>query len=320
MLSRKRRLKTPSADKPKQLAKAGVEKSARMSHFVQSAAVGLLRAIRDSWNGFFERRVPMMAAALAFYFLLGLIPFLFILAATSGYFLKNNPAMYEQLALTLKDLLPPGWGEGVLTSVENAASNWHTLGGVGLATLFLVAMGLFDALDEGINAVMGTKKKVGFVTGRIISFAYVVGAILFFSMAAVAGYSLNLFGELPFFQQYPKLIELPGRYFSTWVFAVFMVALYMTLPVKTPKWWRAIIVALAVTGAWTMLQELGTIVTAGIMRRQAIYGALAGAAVFLTWMYLLALLILLGARILDFWRGNDGDDKSASEENPKASP
>ena len=35
---------------------------------------------------------------------------------------------------------------------------------------------------------------------------------------------------------------------------------------------------------------------------QPMGGALAGAAVFLTWMYLLAFLILLGARILDFWR------------------
>lgn len=298
-------MKDSSKHKVVEALAAGARTPGRAARIFRSALVSFVRAVQAAWDGFFERRVPMMAAGLAFYFLLGLIPFLFIIAATSGYFLKNNPGIYAQMAATVKDLLPPGSEDRVLGTIHTAAGNWQALGGVGLITLVLVAMGLFDALDESINAVMGAKKKVGFLTGRLLSFAYVVGAILFFSMAAAAGYSLQLFGELPFFQHYPKLIELPGRYFSTWVFAIFLVALYITLPVKTPRLWRAVVTALAVTGAWTLLQKLGTFITAGITRRQAIYGALAGAAVFLTWMYLLAMLILLGARILDFWRGVD---------------
>jgi len=282
-----------------------VSRSKKAGGIARAALIGLVRAVRDGWHGFFERRVPMMAAALAFYFMLGLIPFLFIMAATSGYFMKNNPGISDQVASTVTQLLPPGIGASVLASIASAATNWQGLGALGLFTLMLVAMGLFDALDEGINAVMGTKKKVGFLTGRIISFAYVVGGIVFFSLAATAGYSLKLFAALPFFQDHPALIEILGRYFSEWVFAIFLLALYMTLPVKTPKLIHAIIIALAVAGAWAILQNLGTFITAGITRRQAIYGALAGAAVFLTWMYLLAILILLGARILDFWRGPD---------------
>ena len=57
-------------------------------------------------------------------------------------------------------------------------------------------------------------------------------------------------------------------------------------------------------------------VTAGLSRRQAIYGALGGAAVFLTWMYLLAFLILLGARILDFWRGGPPEPPADANEEP----
>lgn len=245
----------------------------------------------------------MMAAGLAFYFLLGLIPFVFLVAATSGYFLRTNPALIHQIDANILTLLPPGIGEKLLLQIQGAASNWQAFGLLGLVSLVIVSMGLFDALDEGINAVMGTHKKVGFFTGRIISLAYIVGAILFFSIAAVAGYSLNLLGTIPFFQKNPTAIEMAGKGFSAWVFAAFMLVLYMTLPVKTPKLLHAVVISLAVTGAWTVLQKLGTVVTAGLSRRQAIYGALGGAAVFLTWMYLLGLLILLGARILDFWRG-----------------
>jgi membrane protein len=269
----------------------------------KATIVGLFRAIQRAWDGFFERRVPMMAAGLAFYFLLGFIPFVFLVAATSGYFLRTNPELLHQIDASILTLLPPGIGERILVEIQGAAANWQAFGLLGLVSLVLVSMGLFDALDEGINAVMGTHKKVGFFTGRIISLAYIVGAILFFSVAAVAGYTLNLMETLPFFQENPAVTEMAGKGFSAWVFAAFMLGLYMTLPVKTPKLFHAVVISLAVTGAWAVLQKLGTYVTAGLSRRQAIYGALGGAAVFLTWMYLLGLLILLGARILDFWRG-----------------
>lgn len=280
------------------------DSATRAAFSTKAAVIGLVHAVRSAWNGFFDRRVPMMAAGLAFYFLLGLVPFLFLVAATSGYFLSTSPGILAQINEALLTMLPPGMGEMLLAQVQSAAKNWQALGAAALFSLIPIAMGLFDGLDESINAVMGSKKKVGFLKGRIISFAYIVGAILFFSIAAVAGYALKLFEAVPFFQRHPAVIEVFGKYFSVWVFAVFLLALYMTLPVKTPKLIHAIVVALAVTGAWSILQKLATFITAGISRRQAIYGVLGGAAVFLTWMYLLAMLILLGARILDFWRGS----------------
>ena len=271
----------------------------RLAYFFR----GIGATIHRSWTGLYERRIPLMSAGLAFYFLLGLIPFLFIMAATAGYFLKNNPGIYNELSTTVIEFFPQGIGDKLLPHIGGAAENWQAFGLLGLAAMFLVAMGLFDALDDGVNAAMGTRKKVGFLTGRVISLAYVVGGILFFSMAAGASYTLKLFAALPFFQKHPGLVEMPGRYFSVWVFAVFLFALYMTLPVRQPKFLHALIVAVAVTCVWSILQKLGTYITAGITRRQAVYGALAGAAVFLTWMYLLAFVILLGARILDFLRG-----------------
>jgi membrane protein len=289
---------------PREIGKEVGKEATKAAESARASFVDLLHAIPKAWDGFlFERRVPMMAAGLAFYFILGLIPFLFLFAATSGYFLKANPAMLAQVNANVLELLPPVVGETLLSQIERAASNWQALGLAGLVSLVFVAMGLFDGLDEGMNAVMGTRKKIGFLKGRILSLAYIVGAIVFFSMTAAAGYSLNLLETLPFFQKNPAFIEFVGKYFSSWVFALFLFILYMTLPIKTPRFFQAAVIALAVAGAWSLLQRLGTIVTAGLSRRQAIYGALGGTAVFLTWMYLLAFLILLGARILDFWRG-----------------
>lgn len=304
---------------PREIGKEVGKEATKAAESARASFVDLLHAIPRAWDGFlFERRVPMMAAGLAFYFILGLVPFLFLFAATSGYFLRVNPGILAQVDANVLEILPPVVGETLLSQIERAASNWQALGLAGLVSLIFVAMGLFDGLDEGMNAVMGTRKKIGFFKGRILSLAYILGAILFFSVAATAGYSLNLLAALPVFQKNPAMIDFVGRYFSSWVFALFLFILYMTLPIKTPKLLHAAVIALAVAGAWSMLQRLGTFVTAGLSRRQAIYGAVGGTAVFLTWMYLLAFLILLGARILDFWRGTPPGaapaEKAAPEE------
>jgi membrane protein len=293
---------------PREIGKEVGKEATKAAKSAKESFFDLLHAIPRAWDGFlFERRVPMMAAGLAFYFVLGLVPFLFLLAATSGYFLRVNPGIQAEVNSTVLELLPSVMGDRLLSQIERAASNWQALGLAGLVSLVFVAMGLFDALDEGINAVMGTRRKVGFFKGKVLSLAYILGAIIFFSIAAASGYSLNLLEQLPAFQKNPGLIEFVDQYFSSWVFALFLFVLYMTLPVKTPRLIRAALIALAVAGVWSLLQRLGTFVTAGLSRRQAIYGALGGAAVFLTWMYLLAFLILLGARILDFWRGAPPD-------------
>ncbi len=287
----------------KEIGKEVGEEATKAARETKEGFVGLLRAIPQAWDGFlFERRVPMMAAGLAYFFLLGLVPFLFLLAAVSGYVMRTNPDLIQQIDANVLEFLPPVVGERLFLQIENAAANWQAFGLLGLGSLVIVAMGLFDALDEGINAVMGARKKVGFLKGRILSLAYIVGAMLFFSVAAAAGYSLNLLEALPIFQKNPAVIPFVGKYFSAWVFGVFLFILYMTLPVKTPKAAYAVVISLAVTGGWSVLQELGTYVTAGLSKRQVLYGALGGTALFITWMYLLAFLILLGARILDFWR------------------
>ena len=301
-------MKKPFPDRssldPIEVGKEVGKEATKAAKSAREQFLGLIDATRRAWDGFFERRVPMMAAGLAYYFILGLVPFFFLFAATSGYFLRANPAVFARINANLLEIFPSVFGENLLSQVENAAANWEAFGLLGLVSLVLVAMGLFDGLDEGINAVMGTRKKIGFFKGRILSLAYIIGAMLFFSVAAAAGYSLNLLEALPVFQKNPALLQLAGTFLPAWVFAIFLFILYMTLPVKTPTALHAAVISLGVTGAWTVLQRLGTFVTAGLSRRQAIYGALGGTAVFLTWMYLLAFLILLGARILDFWRGS----------------
>jgi uncharacterized BrkB/YihY/UPF0761 family membrane protein len=76
----------------------------------------------------------------------------------------------------------------------------------------------------------------------------------------------------------------------------------MAIPVRTPRWYRAVIVSFVVAGVWAYLQRIGASLTVSITQKHAIYGALAGGTVFLTWMYMFAMIVLMGATVLDVWR------------------
>jgi membrane protein len=258
---------------------------------------------------YIRRLVPMMAAGVAFYFLLGLVPFLFITLAIAGYVFRHNPQAYDYLSDTLLGLLPPGLGEKILSQISSTAASWQAFGVLGLISLFFVSMGLFESIDWGINGAMGTRKKVGFLKGRLIFLAYLGGAILFFSIAAVADYVVQIILAAPALETFSAYVHIPRRAYSMAAFSVFILILYVTVPVRTPKILRAAVVALGVSVVWALVQKLGASVTVYITRRHAIYGALAGGTVFLTWMYLLAMLILLGATVLELWERAAGRRK-----------
>lgn len=269
---------------------------------MQQTVLTAVRRVGEVWVCYNQRLVPMMASGVAFWLLLGMIPFLFITTAAAGYVFRRNPGALNNLAETLLTLLPPGLGERTLSQLDIAVANWQTFGLLGIVALWFVSMGLFEALDWGINGAMGTRKKVGFLKGRLIFIAYVAGAVIFFSLAAVADYMFKLMMAAPALAEFAQRIHIPRRTVSMASFFVFLFILYELVPVRTPRWTRGVVIALGIASVWALLQYLGAEITVYVSRRHAVYGALAGGALFLTWMYMLAVLILLGATILDVWQ------------------
>lgn len=256
-----------------------------------------LRALGTLWVGFDRRLGPLLSAAVAFYFLLGLIPVLFLTAAAASFFLGQNPQAFQALEHSLLGFLPPGLGKEIFGQIQAAATQWKAFGAFGILSLFFVAMGLFDALDVGVNRMMDLRKHVGFLRGRLLSLLYVLGALAFFSMAGVADYIVAVLSPmLPV-----RLLGPLGQLVTFLAFALFLLIVYQVFPSRRPTFARSTGVAVGVAVAWFGLQRFGTWITAGVLKRQAIYGILAGATIFLTWMYLLAFLILMGARILAIW-------------------
>jgi uncharacterized BrkB/YihY/UPF0761 family membrane protein len=171
---------------------------------------------------FGQRLVPLMAAGLAFHLLLGLIPFLFITTATAGFFFKNQPISESNLYDTLLGLLPPGAGEAVLGNITALVQSWQGFGVLGLVSLFFVAAGVCVSLEWSIIGAMGSRRKVGFLHRRLLTLAYVMGAMLFFSVAAVGDYAFQLLVAAPGLSELSSLFHIPRRAWSIGAFTVFV--------------------------------------------------------------------------------------------------
>jgi membrane protein len=263
------------------------------------------------WRCYTRRLVPMMAAGVAFWFLLGLIPFLLIATSVSGYVFRTNPEWFHSMSTNILAVLPPGLGAKVLGTVDSTVAGWQTFGFLGIIALLFVSMGLFESIDWGINGAMGTAKRMGFIKGRLVFMAYVFGTIIFMSLGAVAVYTVNLVLAIPAFE--PIRSHIPRRTFSMAGIWLYIYILYLTIPVRTPKWYRALIVAFVAAGVWTYLQKIGASLTVSITKKHAIYGALAGGTVFLTWMYMFAMIVLMGATVMDVWRRMRADPPEPCE-------
>jgi membrane protein len=264
------------------------------------------------WQCYTRRLVPFMAAGIAFYFLLGLIPFLFITTAVSGLLFRRNPEAFSSLSQNMLAILPPGLGDRILVTLASTVDSWHTFGALGLVALILVSMGLFESIDWGINGAMGATKRISFIKSRLLFMAYVFGAVVFLSLGAVADYTVSIVLAAPAFE--PITSHIPRRTLSMAGIGLFLFILYLTIPVKIPKWYRALIVAFAVASIWALIQLMGAELTVYITRRHAIYGALAGGTFFLTWMYMFSMLILMGATVLDVWRRMTCDPPETSDD------
>ena len=245
--------------------------------------------------------VDQLAAGIAYFGFLALVPVLLLATAIAGFVLDDAEAQ-RTVATAVSSALPglegavePG---GPLdTLLSTLVRRRGQLGLVGAVSLLWVALRLAASLMAGVELAFGTARSKG-VVARLRQLA-ALGAL---AVVIVVGFVASgvASGLLPF---------LPGAALTVVTFAVgagfdlllFLVA-YRVLSAPevvdaTGSAWRVHLPG-AVLGAvgWTALKVFGaTYVGIRLQSAGAVYGTLAGVATVLVLLYLMARLFLTGA-------------------------
>ncbi|HEY9658039.1 MAG TPA: YihY/virulence factor BrkB family protein, partial [Allocoleopsis sp.] len=214
--------------------------------------VNLLKETAQEWN---QDKVPLYAAALAYYTVFSLAPLLLIAITIAGSVFGEEAAQGE-LVRQIQGMVGKEGAEAIQTMIANTqkpGSGGVVASTIGVITLLLGAPGVFGQLQESLNAMWEVKPKPNqgwksFLQSRFLSFAMVlvIGFLLLVSLilsAVLTGVG-NFFGGL--IPGYAAIGQALNFVISFIVITVLFAAIYKFLPdVKVP--WRNLWVGSAVT-------------------------------------------------------------------------
>ena len=269
-----------------------------------------------------EHNLTLIAAGVAFYGFLALVPAL--VAFISIYGLVADPDDVARQVEDVASALPQEVQDFLvfqLTSIANASSSSVSFTLV-IAILLALwsASGGMAALITGLHVTHEQDEPKSFATKRGKALGLSLGAVIFLSIV------IFTIAALP-----PLLSEAglgtPGRIalaILRWpLLAIVMLVgiglLYRFAVKDSPKGWLGVVTpgAVVATVGWVLVSALFAVYTANFSSYSKTYGALASIVVVLLWLWLSALLVLIGAEV-DGAASADGpapsDDGTAAKE------
>jgi membrane protein len=261
-----------------------------------------------------EHNLTLVAAGVAFYAFLALVPAL--IAFVSIYGLVANPDDVTQQVQDISDSLPQEVQDFLvfqLTSIINANST-----GVSITLAIAIAVALWSA--SGGMAALITGVHVARERDEPKSFVVKKGKALLLTLAAIVFIAIVIFliAGLPTLLDRAGLGDAGRTVFDIvrWpILAILMIfgigLLYRFSVRESRRGWLGVITKGAVVAmvVWLIVSAGFAIYTANFASYGKTYGALASIVVVLLWLWLSCLAILVGAEI-------DGGDEPGGSDTP----
>ncbi|PPA72385.1 YihY/virulence factor BrkB family protein [Jeotgalibacillus proteolyticus] len=244
---------------------------------------------------FFKEGYYDQSAQTAYYFMLSIFPFLFMVMSIASFFPINSgdliaiiepyapPSTYRLIESNLTTILDSGQGQVLSISA--------------LSAFWLSSMAI-QSLVRSLNDAHHIKRKKNFIKGLFSDFFLTIGLIFILPLTIL----------IPIVEKFitrwaEKFIWIPLDWLQYWgvirwglgslVLFVFFWLLYRYLPSRQMTWKSVIPGALFVTIGWQLISE-GFSFYVGYGNYTLLYGQLGSVIVLLIWFYLTAVILLFG--------------------------
>jgi membrane protein len=250
---------------------------------------------------FFADRGPHLAAMIAYFALLSLVPLVFLTLALLGLFGRADESSY--LVTELKNVLPSASISQIVRVVNQIQDNAATLGLIGGVFLLWTSLSLFSVLESAFNIVYG-KPNRSFFHGKGVAVTVMLGTLVTLFVGLVIG-SIG----------FEVLHDVaPGVFSNRWVahalsvivstaaVFLFLVSIYYLLTNENLSF-RDVLpgAVLASILLQVSFQVLPLYVWLSQREEALTLRALGAPVILLIWLYLMAKAIVLGAEV-NWWR------------------
>jgi membrane protein len=248
-----------------------------------------------------DHRILALAAGMTYYSLLAIFPALAALVALYGLF-ADTGTIAKHLD-EVSGFMPGGAIDVAREQLTRVASKGNqTLGLtfiIGLAVSLWSANAAMKSLFDTLNIVYGEKEKRGFLKLNALSLAFTLAAIAFVLSAlgavVVLPVLLNYLWLSDFADKFVRIVRWPAMFL---VVALALAGIYRFGPSREAPRWRWITWgSVAATILWLGASALFSWYAANFGKFNETYGSLGGAIGFMTWLWISAIVILLGAEL-----------------------
>jgi membrane protein len=257
------------------------------------------------------------AAQVAFYFSFALFPLLLFLMSLLGILLADKEDLQNELFLMLAQVMPSSAFDLVKTTLDEVTSN--ASGGkltLGIITTLWAASAGVDNMRGTLNQVYDLKETRSWINAKLVSLVLTIGiGILILAAIGSMVYGSQLLeAVLPV--DSPFILEALEWVVILSVLLLAFALLYNFAPNHSPFQWKWITPG-AVIGVilWILASGAFRLYLHYFDTYAATYGSLGAMIILLLWLYITALVILIGGAINAIFDEKSGVEKEA--EDPK---
>ncbi|MCP3956516.1 MAG: YihY/virulence factor BrkB family protein [bacterium] len=251
-------------------------------------------------------RARDMAATIAFYALLSIFPLLIGGVAGISYLL-DDPRAQAKIYRFVEDSIPGSAGL-VQANVEAVVRQRGAMGLVGALGLLWSATAAFGAITRCINLAWGAERNHPFYMSKPRAFLMAV-AVALLMLAAVASTAVVEVWQALDLALLQKLgleldLEMPGsariqaRVASVGFIFLIFALLYKVVPYERPTWRQVLPGALLATVLFELGKSAFLLYLDWATHFEAVYGSLSSIIVLLIWLYVSALVLIVGAEFI----------------------
>lgn len=259
----------------------------------------LTKAAASSWV---DDYAQSMGAALAYYTMLSVAPFLLIVTSLAGMIFGVEAARGE-IAAQLQGLMGREGAEGVEKLLESASKPAESVAAAfaGLVLLLVAATTVFAELQDSLDRIWRAPKrsKVGIWTllrARLLSFGTIAGITFLLMVSLVVSAGLAAVGKMwgGSFSEWHFVVGVINFLVSYALITTVFAMIYKVMP-RVKVAWPDVFIGATVTG---LLFTIGKSLIGFYIGRSGLtsgFGAAGSLVVAMVWVYYSAQIFLLGA-------------------------
>ena len=274
----------------------------------------LWHLVKEAATDWSHDRAPRLGAALAYYTVFSLVPFLVVVIALIGLVFGQDAAESAILG-QIADLVGEQSAAAIKDMIQRADKPSTGLLATALAivTLLVGASGVFGQLQDALNTVWGVEPKEGrgvwgFIKDRFLSFVAVLGTGFLLLVSLVLSSALSAAGKW-----FSGWLPLPEAVLQLVNFAVSFVVItglfaliFKVLP-DAQVAWRDVWVGAALTAALFTIGKFALGLYLGKSDVGSAYGAAVSLVLVLVWVYYSAQIMLYGAEFTQVYANRLGE-------------